>query len=313
MFLYSIFGISFFAYVRKSASTTDLFSCETFPNSMIILFQFYTTAGWLGLFQALTNDQQPDCDLTIKLSSNNEPPLRLSKLNQFLFVVMNLLICENDRMHCVDILNALTKIFLSKPDILGKNSERDDPPTDIKKDRRKVYYPVTTALEWQRETYLLKRTPIGAPTSTSNTAFNIPPTLPMLPPNSIPPPPPGMLEPLPDIIKTWTSTWYCFSELDNEKYFKFTDFETFEELFKTESGLPINQANVSPHSRQKFIKILETRALNNLDLKILTTDTIDILQHFIPTETETKAFTSYLSGGKPITNLSDEDRFLYGA
>ncbi|CAF4586942.1 unnamed protein product, partial [Rotaria magnacalcarata] len=32
------------------------------------------------------------------------------------------------------------------------------------------------------------------------------------------------------------------------------------------------------------------RALNNLDLKILTTDTIDILQHFIPTESETKAF-----------------------
>ncbi len=47
-------------------------------------------------------------------------------------------------------------------------------------------------------------------------------------------------------------------------------------------------------------------------MKILTTDTIDILQHFIPTETETKAFTSYLSDGKSITNLSDEDRFLYG-
>jgi hypothetical protein len=47
-------------------------------------------------------------------------------------------------------------------------------------------------------------------------------------------------------------------------------------------------------------------------LNILTSDTIDILQHFIPTETEAKAFTSYLSDGKSITNLSDEDRFLYG-
>jgi hypothetical protein len=47
-------------------------------------------------------------------------------------------------------------------------------------------------------------------------------------------------------------------------------------------------------------------------LKILTTDTIDILQHFIPNESEIKAFTSYLSDGKSIMNLSDEDRFLYG-
>lgn len=50
----------------------------------------------------------------------------------------------------------------------------------------------------------------------------------------------------------------------------------------------------------------------SLDLKVLTPDTIDILQHFIPTESETKAFASYLSDGKSILNLSDEDRFLYG-
>jgi len=49
-----------------------------------------------------------------------------------------------------------------------------------------------------------------------------------------------------------------------------------------------------------------------LDLKILSADIIDILQHFIPTENETKAFTSYLADGKSIMNLSDEDRFLYG-
>jgi hypothetical protein len=50
----------------------------------------------------------------------------------------------------------------------------------------------------------------------------------------------------------------------------------------------------------------------SLDLRILNTDIIDILQHFIPTETEIKAFTSYLSDGKSINNLSDEDRFLHG-
>ncbi|CAF4313541.1 unnamed protein product, partial [Adineta steineri] len=54
MFIYAIFGMSFFAYVRKSAGVTDLFNFETFPNSMIVLFQMCTTAGWSGVLQALT-------------------------------------------------------------------------------------------------------------------------------------------------------------------------------------------------------------------------------------------------------------------
>jgi hypothetical protein len=65
MFIYSIFGMSFFGYVRKSGGITDLFNFETFPNSMIILFQMCTKAGWSGVFQGLTNDQPPDCDPTI--------------------------------------------------------------------------------------------------------------------------------------------------------------------------------------------------------------------------------------------------------
>ncbi|CAF0730840.1 unnamed protein product [Adineta ricciae] len=234
--------------------------------------------------------------------------------------------------------------------------------------------------------------PPGAPTSVSNAASNIPPAPPLPPPNfippppppgppppifGVPPPPPGMLEPLPGsmTIKKKIATKYklpnlnwtslkpgqvrgtVFSELDDEKYFKLIDFETFEELFKTGSGLPVSQTNVSPHSKQKFIKVPESltlldpqrqrnlgtvyklieenlidlflhkgiarrkldmnvntiaRGLNNLDLRILTADTIDILQHFIPTETEIKAFTSYLADGKQLSNLSDEDRFLYG-
>lgn len=70
MFIYSIFGMSFFAYVRKSAGITDLFNFESFPNSMIVLFQMCTTAGWSGVYQALTNDQAPDCDPTLKTPSN---------------------------------------------------------------------------------------------------------------------------------------------------------------------------------------------------------------------------------------------------
>ena len=70
MFIYSIFGMSFFAYVRKSHGVTDLFNFETFPNSMIVLFQMCTTAGWSGVFQALTNDKPPDCDPYKRNSQN---------------------------------------------------------------------------------------------------------------------------------------------------------------------------------------------------------------------------------------------------
>ena len=73
MFIYSIFGMSFFAYVRKSAGVTDLFNFETFPNSIIILFQMCTSAGWSGVLQALTNDKDPDCDPTpTSLSSRGD-------------------------------------------------------------------------------------------------------------------------------------------------------------------------------------------------------------------------------------------------
>ena len=70
MFIYSIFGMSFFGYVRKSAGITDLFNFETFPNSMILLFQLCTSAGWYVFYQGFTNDGPPDCDPNISLPSH---------------------------------------------------------------------------------------------------------------------------------------------------------------------------------------------------------------------------------------------------
>jgi len=56
-------------------------------------------------------------------------------------------------MHCVDILDGLTKHFLGTLDVsaLGAGT---DAPIDIKKDRPKDYHPITTTLQRQRETYL---------------------------------------------------------------------------------------------------------------------------------------------------------------
>jgi hypothetical protein len=80
-----------------------------------------------------------------------EPPLRIPKPNKLLLITMDLPICEDDRMHCVDILDALTKYFLGT---LDASSTEVDAPIDIKKDRPKDYHPITTTVQRQRELYL---------------------------------------------------------------------------------------------------------------------------------------------------------------
>ncbi|CAF4568986.1 unnamed protein product, partial [Rotaria sp. Silwood2] len=235
MFIYSIFGMSFFSYGRKSAGITDLFNFETFPNSMIVLFQMCTTAGWSGVYQALTNDQPPDCNPTLKTPSHKgdcgdtaiatpflvsyviitslvvvnmyiavilenfsqaqedvqqgltdddhdmyyekwqrfdplgsqfirydqlsdfvddlESPLRIPKPSYLVLIRMNLPICENDRMHCVDILDGLTKYFLGTLDT-DVTSNENDASNEIKNDRPNDYHPISTTIQRQRELYL---------------------------------------------------------------------------------------------------------------------------------------------------------------
>jgi hypothetical protein len=80
-----------------------------------------------------------------------EPPLRIPKPNKLLLITMDLPICEDDRMHCVDILDGLTKYFLGT---LDTPSTEVDAPIDIKKDRPKDYHPITTTVQRQRELYL---------------------------------------------------------------------------------------------------------------------------------------------------------------
>ncbi|XP_077873652.1 sodium channel protein type 9 subunit alpha isoform X3 [Ictidomys tridecemlineatus] len=62
MFIYAIFGMSNFAYVKKEAGINDMFNFETFGNSMICLFQITTSAGWDGLLAPILNNGPPDCD-----------------------------------------------------------------------------------------------------------------------------------------------------------------------------------------------------------------------------------------------------------
>ncbi|XP_060774754.1 sodium channel, voltage-gated, type I like, alpha b isoform X6 [Neoarius graeffei] len=62
MFIYAIFGMSNFAYVKHEAGIDDMFNFETFGNSMLCLFQITTSAGWDGLLAPILNKREPDCD-----------------------------------------------------------------------------------------------------------------------------------------------------------------------------------------------------------------------------------------------------------
>ncbi|XP_008051394.1 sodium channel protein type 5 subunit alpha isoform X3 [Carlito syrichta] len=69
MFIYSIFGMANFAYVKWEAGIDDMFNFQTFANSMLCLFQITTSAGWDGLLSPILNTGPPYCDPNL-LNSN---------------------------------------------------------------------------------------------------------------------------------------------------------------------------------------------------------------------------------------------------
>ncbi|KAL3999274.1 lysyl oxidase-like protein 2/3/4 [Sarotherodon galilaeus] len=71
MFIYAIFGMSNFAYVKREAGIDDMFNFETFGNSMICLFQITTSAGWDGLLAPILNKREPDCESQLEHPGNS--------------------------------------------------------------------------------------------------------------------------------------------------------------------------------------------------------------------------------------------------
>ncbi|KAJ3601851.1 hypothetical protein NHX12_029613 [Muraenolepis orangiensis] len=65
MFIFSIFGMSNFGYVKHGAGIDDMYNFETFGNSMICLFMITTSAGWDGLLLPILN-YEPDCESTLE-------------------------------------------------------------------------------------------------------------------------------------------------------------------------------------------------------------------------------------------------------
>ena len=226
MFIYAIFGMSFFMSVKHNAGIDDMFNFETFFQSMIILFQMSTSAGWdsvlLGLFisppdcdpnptdpkpngecgsymmgvvyivtylvvtflviinmyiavilenfsqatedmqQGLTQDdfdmyyevwekfdekatEYIFLDQLSEFISSLEEPLGIQLPNYFKIVEMDITICEDDRIHCVDILDALTKNFLGTGNDAGDVGAIKDAPA------RSNYNPISSTRKRQRE------------------------------------------------------------------------------------------------------------------------------------------------------------------
>ncbi|XP_010183791.1 PREDICTED: sodium channel protein type 5 subunit alpha-like, partial [Mesitornis unicolor] len=65
MFIYAIFGMASFAYVKMEGGIDDMFNFQTFANSMLCLFQITTSAGWDGLLSPILNTGPPYCDPNI--------------------------------------------------------------------------------------------------------------------------------------------------------------------------------------------------------------------------------------------------------
>ncbi|NXE58411.1 SCN2A protein, partial [Calcarius ornatus] len=126
MFIYAIFGMSNFAYVKREVGIDDMFNFETFGNSMICLFQ-------------------------ITFAASLDPPLLIAKPNKVQLIAMDLPMVSGDRIHCLDILFAFTKR------VLGESGEMDALRIQME-DRfmaanpsKVSYEPITTTLKRKQE------------------------------------------------------------------------------------------------------------------------------------------------------------------
>ncbi|ESN93132.1 hypothetical protein HELRODRAFT_89291, partial [Helobdella robusta] len=228
MFIYAVFGMSFFMNVEHKYGIDDIFNFETVYHGLLILFQIATSAGWNGVLEALMNEStnctgdanansydgsklaipylvtyliisflviinmyiavilenfsqatedvqrgltQDDIDMYyetwekfdehatgyIKFDKLSEfldaleEPLGIPVPNYFVIIHLDIPICDNDLVHCVDILDALTKYYLGT----SKDAARE--LGDVKKGSgKKNYSTSTTTLQRQREIFCAK-------------------------------------------------------------------------------------------------------------------------------------------------------------
>ncbi|XP_061410681.1 sodium channel protein type 1 subunit alpha-like isoform X1 [Lethenteron reissneri] len=235
MFIFSVFGMSNFGYLKHTAGIDDIFNFETFGGSMLCLFQITTSAGWDGLLAPTLLSKEPDCEpnavhvgtnvvgncgnkaigcaffvtyiiisflivvnmyiavilenFNVATAESSEPlseddfemfydiwgkfdpnatqfisftelpnfidsldePLRVPKPNQLAVAVMDLPIVEGDRIHCLEVLFALTKRVLGQGEGLEGLREQMEERFIAANPEQVNLEPVTTTLQRQQQ------------------------------------------------------------------------------------------------------------------------------------------------------------------
>ncbi|XP_055038174.2 formin-like protein 1 isoform X2 [Misgurnus anguillicaudatus] len=126
-----------------------------------------------------------------------------------------------------------------------------------------------------------------------------------------------------------------FTELDDESVLGELNMEVFEEMFKTKAqSAPVDVGTIKIKVAQKAlskISILEPNRAKNLaitlrrggmsgaqicdaiktcNLNLLNSDFLEQLERFIPSDYELKMIQNFEREGRPLAELSEEDRFM---
>uniref|UniRef100_A0A3B4GY05 FH2 domain-containing protein n=1 Tax=Pundamilia nyererei TaxID=303518 RepID=A0A3B4GY05_9CICH len=126
-----------------------------------------------------------------------------------------------------------------------------------------------------------------------------------------------------------------FSEVDDEHILEELNMAAFEEQFKTKAqSTPVDLGTLKKkmaHKSPSKVSLMEPNRAKNLaitlrkegmaasdiccvietyNLKALSLDFLELLERFIPTEYEMKLIHNYECEGRPLDELSEEDRFM---
>ncbi|XP_051537954.1 formin-like protein 1 isoform X1 [Myxocyprinus asiaticus] len=130
-------------------------------------------------------------------------------------------------------------------------------------------------------------------------------------------------------------TGTVFKELDDESVLGELNMDVFEELFKTKAqsaALDVGTIKMKvAHKASSKISLLEPNRAKNLaitlrkggmstaqictaietyNLDLLNSDFLELLERFIPSDYELKLIKNYEREGRPLLELSEEDRFM---
>uniref|UniRef100_A0A3Q3EWN2 FH2 domain-containing protein n=1 Tax=Labrus bergylta TaxID=56723 RepID=A0A3Q3EWN2_9LABR len=114
-----------------------------------------------------------------------------------------------------------------------------------------------------------------------------------------------------------------FNELDDEHVLEELNMAAFEEQFKTKaqsSPVELGTLKMKRANRAKNLAITLRKegmaasdiccAIETYNQRALSLDFLELLERFIPTEYETKLIHNYECEGRPLDELSEEDRFM---